>query len=101
MENLKLRAWGDNVLLKKEKKEPTSTKSGILMGHDRRIELARGEVLHIGQGTLLPNGQLIPIDLEIGDRVVFHSDIENKLTEDGEEYCIVSRKAIIGFYNDK
>ena len=100
MVNIDIKAWWDNVLVIEEKHEPTKRKSGLLIGDDERVRLSRGIILSIWQGTLLPSGKLIPIALNVWDKILFHSDIANKIIEGGEDYQIIPRKAVIGLYDN-
>jgi chaperonin GroES len=55
-----------------------------------------GEVLAVGNGKLLDNGQRTPIDLKAGDRILFGKYAGTEIKLDGDEYLILREDDILG-----
>jgi chaperonin GroES len=55
-----------------------------------------GEVLAVGNGKLLDNGQRIAIDLKAGDRILFGKYAGTEIKLDGEEYLILREDDVLG-----
>lgn len=89
-----LRPLGDRVVLKIIEQEE-KTKGGIVLPDTAREKPQRGEIVAIGSGKLLENGQRVPIDLKVGDRVVFSRYAGTEVKVDEEEYLIVDARDIL------
>ena len=88
-----LKPLNDNVVLKKEKKE-TKTASGIILTQ-KEEETEYGVVIAIGKGSKDEKGNLVPVELNVGDKVIFKSYSPTKIKIDEEEYLIVAAKDIL------
>jgi chaperonin GroES len=77
----------DRVLLKKIKSEQ-ETASGIVIAASKELPTI-GEVVAVGPGRLLEDGQYEPIELSVGDHVVYSKYSGNEYRFGGEEYIIV------------
>ncbi|MGB9792445.1 MAG: co-chaperone GroES [Thermacetogeniaceae bacterium] len=89
-----LRPLGDRVVLKVIEQEE-KTKGGIVLPDTAREKPQKGEVVAVGSGKLLENGQRVPIDLKVGDRVIFSRYAGTEVKVDGEEYLIVEVRDIL------
>lgn len=89
-----LRPLGDRVVLKVMEQEE-KTKGGIVLPDTAREKPQKGEVVAVGSGKLLENGQRVPIDLKVGDRVIFSRYAGTEVKVDGEEYLIVEVRDIL------
>ncbi|MSQ23098.1 MAG: co-chaperone GroES [Chloroflexi bacterium] len=74
---------GDRVVVKPINKEEM-TKSGIVLPDTAQEKPQEGEVLAVGPGRVLDNGQRIPMELKQGDRIVYakYAGTEVKVEED-------------------
>ncbi|QDH83429.1 GroES [Achromobacter phage Motura] len=74
----------------------TTTKSagGLYIAQQSRSPYKRGEVVNLGPGAVNFNGVTIPMQSQIGDEVVFSSDVET-FTENGEEYTLIKDAFIL------
>jgi chaperonin GroES len=91
---LGLRPLGDRVVVKPLAREEV-TKSGIVLPDTAKEKPQQGEVLAVGPGRILDNGDRIKMDVSTGDRVLFakYAGTEFKLEED--ELLILSEKDIL------
>lgn len=88
-------ALDDYLVIRSSAKE-TATESGIFLpesGKDERPE--QGEVMYAGPGRLLENGTRAPMDVAVGDRVVFKKYAPDPVTIDGEEYFVIRQSDVV------
>lgn len=93
---IKLRPLGDRVVVKPLPREEV-TKGGVYLPDTATKEKPQeGTVLAVGNGRLLDSGDRVPIDLEVGERVLFakYAGTEFK-SEEGEEFLILAEKDIL------
>jgi chaperonin GroES len=77
----------DRVLVRRlEEKE--SIKGGIIIPDSAKEKPQEGEVIAVGSGRR-EKGELIPLDVKAGDRILFGKYSGNDITIDGEEYMIM------------
>lgn len=92
---MKLKPLSNNVVIRAAKKEEM-TKSGIVLPESAdREKSERGEVVAVGSGRILDNGQVAPMSVKIGDQIVFKKYSPDEIKLDGEEYLILSENDII------
>ncbi len=90
-----IRPLGDRVVVKPVKEEEM-TKSGIVLPDTiEKEKKAEGEVVAIGPGKLLDSGALAPMELKVGDRVLFEKWGAEEVTIEGIEYKILSQEKIL------
>ncbi len=92
---MKVRPLYDRVIVKRVQEEE-KTKSGIIIPDTAKEKPQEGEVIAVGQGKILENGQKIPLDVKVGDRVIFGKYAGNEIKIDGEEYLIMREEDILG-----
>lgn len=73
----------------------TTTKGGIVIPDKSAEKSNRGEVLAVGDGALLDNGELRPLAVKVGDRVLFGQYAGTEITHNGETYLIVRETDIL------
>lgn len=88
-----IRPLNDNVVLKKEKLV-NQTASGIVLSQ-KEEEPEYATVIAVGEGLKDEKGNLIPIGIRVGEKVVYKSYSPTKIKIDKEEYLIVSSKDIL------
>ncbi|HDZ10384.1 MAG: co-chaperone GroES [Pseudohongiella sp.] len=92
---MKIRPLQDRVVVRR-KEEETKTAGGIVLPGSAAEKPAQGEVLAVGPGRILENGDKRPIDLKVGDTVVFGKYASNTVKIDDEELLILSENEIFG-----
>ena len=85
---MQLRPLGDRVLVKPEKAEQT-TASGLYISSGAQEKPQRGEVIAVGAGKLDDKGERIPVDVKVGDVVIYGKYGGNEVKIDGEEYLLM------------
>lgn len=92
---MNLKPLHDNVIVKPEPREEV-TKSGIILAETADKERPeRGEVVAVGDGRFLDNGQKKELTVKKGDKVVFKKYSPDEIKIDGKEYLIMSENDII------
>lgn len=92
---MKIRPLYDRIVVRR-KEEETKTAGGIVLPGSAKEKPNQGEVVAVGQGKLLDNGELRPVSLKVGDQVVFGQYSGNNIKVDGEELIILSETEIFG-----
>ncbi|HIG67538.1 MAG TPA: co-chaperone GroES [Porticoccaceae bacterium] len=91
---MKIRPLHDRVIVRREEEEQ-KTAGGILLPGSAQEKPNQGEVIAVGSGRILDSGELRPVDVKIGDIVVFGQYAGNdKIDVDGEELIILSESDI-------
>ena len=72
------------------------TKGGIIIPDSAQEKPSEGEVIAVGPGGRDENGKLIPIDVKVGDRVLFGKWSGTEVKLDGEELLIMKESDIMG-----
>ncbi len=91
---IKLKPLGDRVVVKPIEEEEV-TKSGIVLPDTAKEKPQKGEVLAVGSGKLLENGERVPLEVKVGDVVVYAKYGGTEIELEGEEYVILSERDLL------
>jgi chaperonin GroES len=91
---MKLRPLYDRVVVKKLEVEQ-KTSGGIILPDTAKEESQLGEVVAVGEGKLLESGELRPLKVKVGDRVLFSKYAGNEVKVEGEELLILREEDIL------
>ena len=95
----KLRPLGDRVVVRPSSREET-TRSGIVIPDTAKEKPQRGSVIAVGQGRRDDDGDRIPMDVSVGDTVLFAKYAGTEFKFEDEEYLILSEKDILAKVDD-
>jgi len=84
------------VLSREEK-----TKGGIVLPDTAKEKPTEGEVIAVGTGKVLDNGQKLPIEVKVGDRIIFSKYAGTEVQLDGEDYVIFSERDVLAIVDKK
>jgi chaperonin GroES len=86
----------DNVLVRVDTSEKT-TEGGILIAKTSSADKrpSTGEVIKVGPGRTASNGDLMPMEVSVGDMIKFREFAGNEVEIDGQEYCVVKMADIL------
>ncbi|NCC29228.1 MAG: co-chaperone GroES [Gammaproteobacteria bacterium] len=92
---MNIRPLHDRVVVRRMEEERT-TAGGIVIPDSATEKPIRGEIIAVGKGKILDNGEIRPLDVKVGDRVLFgkYSGTEVKL--DGNELLVMREEDIMG-----
>ena len=92
---MNIRPLQDRVVVRRMEEE-TTTAGGIVLPGSATEKPAQGEVLAVGPGKLQENGKVQPVDVEVGDIIVFGKYSSNTVKIDDEELLILNESEIFG-----
>lgn len=95
---MQIKPLGDHVLVRQKKEEEVTTFGLVLPETMEKEKKAEGEVIAIGPGKLLDNGQRSTMDVKVGDWVIFKTWGGDKVEINKEEYKILSHDDILAVY---
>lgn len=92
---MKIRPLHDRVIIKRVEEE-TTTPGGIVLPGSAAEKPSQGMVIAVGTGKALDNGSVRPIDVKVGDRVLFGKYAGNEVKVDGEDFIVMREEDIMG-----
>ena len=92
---MKIRPLHDRVIIKRVEEE-TKTAGGIVLPGSAAEKPSQGEVLAVGNGKLLDNGEVRPLAVKVGDKVLFGKYSGTEVKVDGEEVIVMREEDIMG-----
>jgi len=91
---MKIRPLHDRVVIRRAEEE-TKSAGGIVLPGSATEKPARGEVLAVGNGKVSESGDVRPLDVKVGDQVIFGQYAGNTVKLDGEELLILGESEIL------
>ena len=92
---MKFKPLHDRVLVRRLE-EPEKTSGGIIIPETAQEKPMQGEILAIGSGERNDKGEITPLDVKIGDSVLFGKWSGTEIKIDGEELLIMKESDIMG-----
>lgn len=92
---MKIRPLHDRVVVRRKEEETTSA-GGIVLPGSAAEKPSQGEILAVGTGKVLDNGDVQALAVKVGDTVVFGQYSGNTVKVDGEELLIMSESELYG-----
>lgn len=89
-----MRVLGARVLVREDKNE-SATKSGLIIPGKSKEPTFRGEVVSVGDGAVLDNGERIPMQVSVGDKVVYTSFSGSPIEINGEIFVVLNERDIL------
>jgi chaperonin GroES len=94
-DSVKFRPLQDRVLIRRIEEEE-KTKGGIIIPDTAKEKPMEGEVIAAGPGTRSDDGKLHPLDVKVGDRVLFGKWSGTEIKIDGEDLVVMKESDIMG-----
>jgi chaperonin GroES len=92
---MRIRPLQDRVVVKRQDEETTSS-GGIVLPGSATEKPQQGEVVAVGPGKKTEDGKVVPVDLKVGDQVIFGQYGGNTVKVDGDELLILNESEIFG-----
>ncbi len=92
---MKFRPLHDRVLVRRLEEEEKSA-GGIIIPDTAKEKPMEGEILCVGPGARNERGELTPLDVKVGDRILFGKWSGNEIKIDGEELVIMKESDVMG-----
>ena len=97
---MKFRPLHDRVVVRRVEAE-VKTAAGIIIPDPAKEKPQEGEIVAVGPGGRDESGKLIPIDLKVGDRILFGKWSGTEVKIDGEELLIMKESDVLGVVGGK
>ena len=97
---MKLRPLHDRVIVKRLEQE-TKTASGLIIPDNAAEKPDQGEVVAVGNGKILEDGKVRPLDVKVGDRILFGKYSGQSVKVEGTEYLVMREDDIMGVVASK
>jgi chaperonin GroES len=92
---MKIRPLHDRVVVKRLEEERKSA-GGIVIPDNAAEKPDQGEVIAVGNGKILEDGKVRPLDVKVGDRVLFGKYSGTTVKVEGDEYLVMREDDIMG-----
>lgn len=92
---MKIRPLHDRVIVKREDEERKSP-GGIVIPDTAAEKPIRGKIMAVGKGKILENGSVRPLDLKVGDKILFGKYSGQTVKVKGEELLVMREEDIMG-----
>ena len=90
---LKIRPLHDRLIIKRLTEEE-KTAGGIIIPDSAKEKPQEGEVVAVGNGKILEDGKKCPLEVKVGDKVLFSKYSGNEIKVDGQEYLIMKEEDV-------
>lgn len=90
---MNIKPLGDRLVIKVVESEET-TKSGIVLPGTAKEKPMQGEVLAVGSGEMV-EGKKVPLEVKVGDRVIYSKYAGTEVKMDGQEYLIIRQNDVL------
>jgi chaperonin GroES len=92
---MKIRPLHDRVVVRRMEEERTSA-GGIVIPDSATEKPAQGEILAVGKGKIADSGNVTPLDVKVGDKVLFGKYAGTEVKVGGEEVLVMREEDIMG-----
>ncbi len=92
---MNIKPLGDHILVKQFKKEEVTASGIVLPDTVEKDKKAEGEVIAVGPGKMLENGQRSAMEVSAGTKILFKKWGGDEVEVDGEEYKIISQDDVL------
>ncbi|MFN7181556.1 MAG: co-chaperone GroES [Planctomycetota bacterium] len=91
---VRVKPLGDKILVERLESEE-KTKGGIILPDTAKEKPKEGKVIAVGEGRLLENGERVPFQVKVNDRIIFSSYAGTEIKIDEKEYLIMSEEDVL------
>ena len=97
---MKIRPLHDRVIVKRLEEERTSA-GGIIIPDTATEKPVQGKVVAVGKGKILESGEVRPLDLKVGDKVLFGKYGGTEVKVDGEDLLVMREEDVMAVIEGK
>ena len=92
---MNIRPLYDRIVVKRIEEQETM-RGGIIIPDTAKEKPQEGEVVAVGKGKRLEDGKVVPLDVQVGDRILFGKYSGSDIKLDGDEYMIMREDEVLG-----
>lgn len=92
---MEIRPLYDRIVVKRIEEQETVL-GGIIIPDTAKEKPQQGEVVAVGKGKRLEDGKVVPLDVTVGDRILFGKYSGSDIKLDGNEYLIMREDEVLG-----
>ena len=93
---MKIRPLQDRVMVKRLENGVEKTKGGIIIPDTAKEKSEHGKIVAVGKGKANDDGKVMPLDVKVGDKILFGKYSGSEIKIDGEEHLIMREEDILG-----
>jgi chaperonin GroES len=97
---MKIRPLHDRVIVKRLEEERTSP-GGIVIPDTAAEKPMQGKIVAVGKGKILEDGKLRPLDVKVGDKILFGKYSGNEVKVDGEDLVVMREEDVMAVIEGK
>lgn len=97
---MNLRPLGDRLVVE-HVEQAEKTTGGVILPDTAKEKPQEGKVLAVGSGRTLDSGTKLPLDVKVGDRIIYSKYSGSEVKLDGKEYLIISEKDVLAVFTDE
>jgi len=90
---------GDRILVKPLEAEE-KTKGGIILPDTAKEKPQEGKVISVGKGKVLDNGKIQPLEVKVGDKILYGKYSGTEIKLNGEEHLIIREEDVLAIIAD-
>ena len=92
---MNIRPLHDRIIVERLEEE-TTTASGIIIPDSAKEKPQQGNVIAVGKGKLTEDGKVLPLDVKVGDKVLFGKYSGTEVKIEGNEYLMMREDDVLG-----
>ncbi len=92
---MNIRPLHDRIIVERLEEE-TTTASGIIIPDSAKEKPQEGTVMAVGKGKVTEDGKVLPLDVKVGDKVLFGKYSGTEVKIDGNEYLMMREDDVLG-----
>jgi chaperonin GroES len=96
---MKIRPLYDRIVVKRIE-QSEELQGGLFIPDSAKEKPQQGEVVAVGKGKRLEDGEVVPLDVQVGDRILFGKYSGSEIKVDGEEFMIMREDDVLGVIED-
>ena len=93
---MKIRPLQDRVIVRRLEQDDEKTKGGIIIPDTAKEKPQQGKIVAVGKGKVNDDGKVNPLDVKVGDKILFGKYAGSEIKLDGEEHLIMREEDILG-----
>ena len=93
---MNIRPLYDRIVVKRIEEDEEKTAGGIIIPDSAKEKPQQGEVVAVGKGKRLDDGKLVPLEVKVGDKILFGKYSGSEAPKLGDDYLIMREDEVLG-----